>query len=169
MDITVDGVKLEHSIGDKPYYISFDEDGWTPKIKEARYDSVNEIHISKKGVKYLNSDGTEINGKDKGVFWTKEEAEIWFKENIPEKLLYQPNDEAFYVEDGKIHTMYADMLDGLAVADGKLVYVFWDNHKSLFVNEEREITYINDKRIEPMPAYDTYKEAKKALNEKEME
>lgn len=129
MDITVNGKALEHAIGDHYWYISFGEDGWTPEVRESK-GSIEKIEINKYGnVIYYAEDNFKMfdeNMKKYALFWTKEEADKWFSENIPETLVFKPNEELFYVLEKPYEVIILNVrmleTDGLCIENGRFVY-----------------------------------------------
>lgn len=128
MDITVNGKALEHSVGDRYWYIGFGEDGWTPELRESR-DKIEKIVITQNGVDYYAEDNfkmTDRSMKEDCLFWTKEEAEKWYSENIPETLAFKPDEELFYVLEKPYEVVILIVrishIDGFCTSNGKLVY-----------------------------------------------
>ena len=128
MNITVNGKALEHNIGDHYYYISFG-DGLTLEVRESR-DCVEKIAITEDGVTYLAGDDYELDEedmKDYGEFWTKEEAEKWLSENVPEKFPFEPDEELFYVcempnKKTAVVIVRINKLNPFIINDGRLMY-----------------------------------------------
>lgn len=128
MNITVNGKALEHNIGDRYWYIGFGKDGWTPKVCKSK-DSIEKIEMTKDGVAYFASDGFRMSEKAMEAtttFWTKEEAEKWFSENIPEQLAFKPNEEFFFVLEKPyevvIEIVRMSKTDGLYINGDELLY-----------------------------------------------
>lgn len=154
--------ELKHNIGDTYFYIDFGEDGFSPCVKESG-ESVGEIRFSKSGLRekvkvgYYTSDGLELDEEymnANGMFWTKEQAEKWFAENVPAKPSFTRTEDVIWVEEGKLYT---NSVRRMIVRNGKLCYQC-EKAYQCFTEEEIGVKAFTD-----------YLEAKAARDKQEAE
>lgn len=106
--IQINGKTTQHQIGDHYWYVyPSDENPFELEACESK-EYVREIRIGEHGHVYYcfgtkKEDGsffTEMNkpfneSRERGMFWTREEAEEWIANNVPEQLVVSERTEVF--------------------------------------------------------------------------
>lgn len=160
---------IEHHRGDATYYISYGQDGWHPEIREA--SPVKEIHITENGVEYYDAEGCELETEEMrglGQFWTKEDAQKWMDENIPQVFRYAPEQEVYVASKYGILTYHCPEEFCLTTMGGKLGYVMEASGStaSITVGQDGVIMegFMHGENLSGLTAHDTEKQARKEYN-----
>lgn len=126
MEIVVNGKKLEHNPGDTVYYVWFGSTTGQASIRDTL--SVGKVEIDEDGIRYFDCDGGELTPelmRNEGLFWSREEAEEWLKNNYSGFVKYRPNEEIYIAIDETVTPLRLKRTDFVSVREGRVIWEFY--------------------------------------------
>lgn len=146
MDIKIDGHKLEHQLGDSMWYITNDKQNNFKLIVAEHKNFIDTICITAENEITFLGNSYPID-PTLGEFWTKEEAQEWLIENMPENLAVTKETDVFFCD--KTGQIQIARVIGLIVKRGRIGYKTacrfsnWDFFTNDDIDKNIFLTYEN--------------------------
>lgn len=120
-EILVDGKELPHKIGDSIFWLYAKDTELSIEVREEE-NCVDSIKITSDGIEYLDHFGENIES-DEDVFWSREEAQKWLDEHMPEKLSFKKGDFVLFISQNPASIdIDCGVVDELAIEDKQVKY-----------------------------------------------
>lgn len=134
-EILVDGKELPHKIGDSIWWLYPKDTELSIEVKEEK-NCVGSIKISSDGIEYFDHYGEDIES-DENAFWSREEAQKWLDEHMPENLSLKKGDFVLFINQNSVSIdIDCGVVDELTIEDEQIKYWIRANSYSAVFAED---------------------------------